>query len=113
MQLETISYNWKDNTVGKTVIPENLIKKKIGFSAQQLHSIIPEVVQTHSWTTSDEEGNYRRIKNDKLGVYYSDIIPVTVKAIQEQQEQIEGLKSEVDDLKKQIQELKELIKTKL
>ena len=113
MQLETISYNWKDNTVGKTVIPENSIKKKIGFSAQQLHSIIPEVVQTHSWTTSDEEGNYRRIKNDKLGVYYSDIIPVTVKAIQEQQEQIEDLKSEVDDLKKQIQELKDLIKAKL
>lgn len=112
IQLETISYNWKDNTVGKTVIPDHLTKKKIGFSAQQLLNVLPEVVQTHSWTTSDEEGNYKRIKNEKLGVYYSDIIPVTVKAIQEQQEQIVDLKNEVETLKNELENLKKLILSK-
>jgi hypothetical protein len=112
MSLETITYNWKDNTVGKTVIPERFIKRKIGFSAQQLHEVIPEVVQTHSWTTSDEKGNYKRIKNDKLGVYYSDLIPVTVKAIQEQQGQIKELKETVEELKKQNILLMELLKQK-
>jgi hypothetical protein len=105
MKLETISYNWRDNTVGKTTIPDNLTKKKIGFSAQQLLEVLPEVVQTHSWTTSDEEGNYKRIKNEKLGVYYSDVIPVAVKAIQEQQEQIQTLKSEVSELKELVNRL--------
>jgi putative lipoic acid-binding regulatory protein len=112
MRLETISYNWKDNTVGNTTIPEQYTKKKIGFSAQQLLEVIPEVVQTHSYTTSDEKGNYKRIKNEKLGVYYSDIIPVTVKAIQEQQDQVVSLQSEVDALKNELKLLKELILNK-
>ena len=60
---------------------------------------MPEVVQTHSWVAADEEGNYKRVENKNLGVYYSDIIPVTVKAIQEQQEMIKALKAEIEILK--------------
>jgi hypothetical protein len=33
-------------------------------------------------------------ENKTLGVFYSDLIPVLTKAIQEQQQQIENLKSE-------------------
>jgi hypothetical protein len=99
MKLETITYNWKENKKGKTLIPENLQERKIGFSAQQLKEILPETVNTHSWVAADEEGNYKRIENENLGVFYSDIIPVTVKAIQEQQAQIEELKKEIEELK--------------
>ena len=74
----------------------------LGFSAQQLLEVMPEVVKSHSWKILDEAtpGTYTRVKNDKLGVRYSEIIPVTVKAIQEQQEQIEALKATVDELRK-------------
>ena len=105
LKLETISYNWKENKKGKTIIPEKLQERKIGFSAQQLLEVLPETVNTHSWVASDEDGNFKRIKNKNLGVFYSDIIPVTVKAIQEQQVQIEQLKSEVSDLKELVNKL--------
>jgi hypothetical protein len=105
LKLETISYNWKENKIGKTTIPQNLKENKIGFSAQQLKTIIPDVVQEYSWVPADEEGNFKYIKNETLGVYYSDIIPVTVKAIQEQQAQIEELKMEIKLLKEAVEML--------
>jgi hypothetical protein len=98
MKLKTITYNWKNNTKGKTKIPENLQERKIGFSAQQLLEILPETVNTHSWVAADEKGNYKRKKNENLGVYYSDIIPVAVKAIQEQQSEIEVLRAKMKKL---------------
>ena len=103
LKLNTITYNWKDYKLGNTSIPVEKQEKKIGFSAQQLLEVLPEVVQTHSWVPANEKGDYREVKNEHLGVNYSDIIPVTVKAIQEQQVQIE-------DLKKEIAELKALVK---
>lgn len=112
LKLETISYNWKENKMDKTTIPSNLQDRKIGFSAQQLKTILPEVVQTHSWVAADEEGNYKRVENKNLGVYYSDIIPVTVKAIQEQQVQIEDLKKSIEELKKQNELLLKLVNKK-
>lgn len=106
LKLKTITYNWKNYKLGKTNIPLDKQEKKIGFSAQQLLEILPEVVQTHSWVPANENGDYKEIKNDYLGVNYSDIIPVTVKAIQEQQTQIEELKKEIEELKLLIKELK-------
>lgn len=106
MEINPISYNWRQQKRGKTNIPQSKDDLKLGFSAQELLKIIPEVVQTHSWVAADEKGNYKKIKNNKLGVYYSDIIPITVKAIQEQQAQIEELRTMVLALKKENEELK-------
>ena len=54
-------------------------KNNIGFSAQELKEIFPEMV------TYDKE-------NDRYAVAYMALIPVLVKAIQEQQKEIEELK---------------------
>lgn len=96
LQLNTITYNWKDNKIGNTIIPAEFEKAKIGFSAQNLLEVIPEVVETHSWQPKDENGNYIRVENEKLGVNYSELIPVLVNAIKE-------LKSEIDFLKSELQ----------
>lgn len=80
-------------------------KRKIGFSAQQLLEVLPETVETHSWLPNGN-GTYKRVKNNNLGVFYSDIIPVTVKAIQEQQLQIDDLKARAIQLMKEIESLK-------
>jgi hypothetical protein len=112
LNTETIIYKWKDQSIGNTQIPDGFQEFKLGFSAQQLLTVLPEVVQTHSWVAADEKGNYKRIENEKLAVNYSNIIPVVVNAIQEQQSQIEELKNIVQVLQEQNKRFQELINKK-
>ena len=81
LKLHPITFRWKQDDL-------NLNDFKIGLSAQELQKILPEVVV-------EDKNN----PNASLGVMYSDIIPVLVKAIQEQQKMIEELKKEVKELK--------------
>ncbi|WP_207420527.1 tail fiber domain-containing protein [Desertivirga brevis] len=83
-QLQPVSYNWLD--------PKLSAKKQIGLIAQDVKSIIPEIVQ------GDED-------KGKLSINYTELIPVLINAIKEQQQKI-------DSQQKQIDELKELIKQK-
>jgi hypothetical protein len=107
MKLKPVSYKWKDNKKGSTIISENLQETKIGFLAQDLLEVLPEVVKTHDWKITDEKTKtYQYKENEVMGVMYSDIIPVTVKAIQEQQAEIEALKKTSEELKKAVEELK-------
>ncbi len=100
MKIETITFNWKN-------MPNK--DKKIGFSAQNLLNVLPEVVKTHELVTVDEETGKQELKPVKnLGVYYSDIIPVTVKAIQELKNEVDTLKAENKALKQQIAIIKQL-----
>ncbi len=71
LAINPISFNWKDEKLGT--------QTKIGFSAQELQNIIPEVVQNNGNT---------------LGVYYSDLIPVAFNAIKEQQSAIMGISND-------------------
>ena len=74
MKLEPISYQWKNSRDPSEV--------KIGFSAQQLRTVLPEVVKTHEFVYPEENEPGVLQENENLGVYYSDIIPVLTKAIQ-------------------------------
>ena len=98
MRIKTISYNWKNDKHGIT---------KIGFNAQNLLSIIPEVVQTHSDHMNEETGEVTYKKNETLGVYYSDMIPVITKSIQKQQAMILELKKKIEELEKEKSNQKE------
>ena len=111
MKLKPISYKWKNEQHGKTIVPNNEKEIKLGFLAQDLQEVIGEVVTTHSWKpiSEDQKDTYVKKENERLGVNYSEIIPVTVKAIQEQQAQIEVLKDTVNELKKQNELLMNLI----
>ena len=100
MQIETITYKWKDATNQAT---------KIGFSAQNLLETIPEVVVTEESVTIDEETGAEEMRPvTNLGVYYSDIIPVTVKAIQELNTKVKKLEAENSNLKQQLSKLEQL-----
>jgi hypothetical protein len=68
MALNPVKFQWKDVQDGRT---------KLGLMAQDLQKLIPEVV-----VGSDA---------DQLGVYYADLIPVLIKALQEQQATIDAL----------------------
>ncbi len=71
---------------------------RLGFLAQELKKVIPQAV-------IGEEGI-----NTYLGVKYTELIPVTVKAIQEQQAMIDVLKNQILEMKQEIKELRILKK---
>jgi hypothetical protein len=70
-------------------------KKNIGFIAQELETVVPEVVVTGS-------DGYKSVAYDKLTA-------VLTEAIKEQQKQIESYKSENDNLKSQVLSLREKV----
>jgi len=76
LKMRPVQYNWRESDERDT---------KIGFLAQELRHVIPEVV------VGDES-------KETLAVNYTEIIPLLVKAIQEQQQQIEQLKKRVTAL---------------
>lgn len=81
MELRPVTYQWKEEENGDT---------KLGFIAQELEKVVPEVVS---------------IANDDIqtrGVNYAELVPVLVKAIQEQQQIIDGLEGENASLKDQV-----------
>ncbi len=74
---------------------------KVGFIAEQVSKIIPEVVAHH-----DEEGN--EVSYDKgqaVGMEYAQMTAVLVNAVKEQQAQIEELKRSLLESKERIQQL--------
>ena len=113
LRLKPISYQDNTSVVDRTIIPDNLKDNKLGFYANELLEVIPEAVKTSDWVSLDESGKKTRVVYDSpKGIMPYQIIPVTVKAIQEQQEQIELLKSSVNELKKQNELLRALIESK-
>ena len=89
LKLNPISYQWKEGIDTST---------KLGFSAEELLSTLPEVVVTHSYELDKEDGPAVKKENEYLGVYYSDIIPVLTNAIQDQQVLIEQLEQRIKNL---------------
>lgn len=101
MNLNAVSYKWKDQ-INKTRLNKQALIKSgeivkpanddviLGFIAQDLNEIIPEVVHTYTWK-KDENGNPIKVPMETMGVSYSDLIPVLIKSIQEQQILLEAI----------------------
>ena len=78
-------------------------KTSLGFIAQEVQEIVPEIVTTGFGD-----------KGDYLGIQYTELIPVLTKAIQELSAKISQLESENTELKNQnVASLKELIRIEL
>jgi hypothetical protein len=93
MKLRPVSFSWIDHPNWGT---------KLGLIAQEVKEVVKEVVvHGNIDPQKDEQGN--PLPNvDKYGIYYSDLIPVLIKATQEQQIMIEALKKEIGEMKKQM-----------
>ena len=102
MKLRPVRFQWKDH-------PEQ--GEKLGLIAQEVQATIPEAV---------DEGNDER---KTLGIYYADLMPVLIKATQDQQaiivsqqeridsqqKSLEKQQREIDVLKKQQAQITELL----
>lgn len=85
LQLNAVSFNWKDD-------PEENVR--IGLIAQEILPLMPELVKTQEYVVSEKNPDQKELVSiDKLGVNYSALIPVLIKAIQEQQKEIDELKA--------------------
>jgi hypothetical protein len=89
MKLHSIKFNWKNNRDDGD---------KLGIIAQEIKKVLPEVVRDYEYAVDEETGRKTKIPSERLGVMYSDIIPVLINAMQEQQQQIEQLKQQVQIL---------------
>ena len=76
-RLRPVRYRWKDD-------PD--AGDKLGLIAQEVLEVVPEVV-------TGEAGSDRY-----LGMNYAELVPVLIKAVQEQQEQLEDLRSRIREL---------------
>lgn len=85
MRLKPVRFRWKNDPAQGD---------KLGLIAQDLQGVIPETVVDKSWRLNDD-GTREEVPAERLGVYYSDIIPVLIKAVQEQQQQIDQLREEL------------------
>lgn len=94
MKLRPVSFEWKSNAEAGT---------KLGLIAQELKEVVSEVVVLGDGKLSSDTPETTSNQESRYGVYYSDLIPVLIKAIQEQQQMIGELREEVDNLKKQNQ----------
>jgi hypothetical protein len=74
LKLNPVSYEWKTNANGT----------RLGFIAQEVEKIIPNVILKDSL--------------DNYSMFYSELIPVLVKGIQEQQKIIDTLKTQIHSI---------------
>jgi cell division protein FtsB len=88
LMLKPVSFTWKDGSDEAT---------HIGLIAQDVEKVISEVV---------DKGND---PSQTLGINYSELIPVLIKGIQQQQQQIESQNMKIDKLSHQIKELESRI----
>ncbi|EDP71934.1 putative YapH protein [Flavobacteriales bacterium ALC-1] len=104
LQMQPVSFNWKN---------KNNPDLKLGLIAQDLQTLIPEVVKSHTWEKDEISGQLTKKELERLGVYYSDLVPVLINAIKEQQDQIKTLKSTLQNKEKTNQEQSQLLKSLL
>jgi hypothetical protein len=83
MQLRGVTFDWKTKDFPNRTFSE---KRSLGFIAQEVEKVIPEVVQTENST----EG-FKSVQYDK-------VVALLVEAIKEQQQQIEQLQQKVKAL---------------
>lgn len=83
LKLRGVTFDWKIKEFPNRLFSEN---RALGFIAQEVEQVIPEVVQT--------ENNTEGFKS----VQYDKVVALLVEAIKEQQKQIEQLQQKVKEL---------------
>lgn len=92
LNLQGVTFNWKVDEFPKKNFSTG---RQIGFVAQDVQSIIPEVVTT-------DQDQY-------LGIDYGKLTPLLVEAIKEQQNQFIVMQSRFELMKTENSELKQLL----
>lgn len=98
MKLNPVSFLWNQEGMDR--------ERRLGFIAQELQPILKEVVRTEEIVNDPTTKKDNWVATERLGVAYTEIIPVAVKAIQEQQQVIEAQKAEIKNLQTEMAALR-------
>ena len=90
LNLNTITYKLKDDPFQD---------QKIGLIAQEVNKFIPEASKTKD-KKKNEKGEFETIELNNIRVSYTNLVPVLIKSIQEQQEIIKSLEARIEKLEK-------------
>ncbi|MEZ6318526.1 MAG: tail fiber domain-containing protein [Phycisphaerales bacterium] len=91
LQLRPVSFDWREH-------PEQ--GRQLGLVAQDVAQVIPEIVQTTDTVRSEDPSVPDRVvPAEHMGMSYTALVPVLIRAVQQQQEQIDALQAQVDELK--------------
>ena len=108
MMLHPVSFAWVGHPDQGT---------KLGLIAQDVQKVIREVVVDNEFVRDQETGGSRKVPLQNLGMYYSDLIPVLIKGMQEQQQsiyekerKIAALESHLEGLEIRLGKLEQLAK---
>jgi len=95
MQLRPVRFEWISDLAGDGA--------KLGLIAQEVEAVIPEVVKKYEMQKIDEAtGTMQKVALSRMGIYYSDLIPVLIQAIQDQQGIISAQRQKLEDLEKRL-----------
>jgi len=90
LRLRPVTYKWRTSKDQET---------KLGLLAQEVLQVVPQAVKTHDYEQTEEENpTIQKTELETLGINYSTLVPVLIKAIQEQQATIEQLQQRVNKL---------------
>jgi hypothetical protein len=112
-QLEVKTYEYNSEYIGSGLnLPAG---KQYGFIAQDVESVLPEAVMNTQLPvppTAEEMKQNRDAKETYIDAKVFNpgpLLPISIQAIKEQQQQIEDLKQQMEEMKKQMQEQQKVI----
>lgn len=91
----------KLNTISYKLIRDPFQDPQIGLVAQEVNQYIPEASKTED-QKKNEKGEFETVKLKNIHVSYVSLVPVLVKAIQEQQSQIEEQNKRIEKLEEKV-----------
>ena len=108
MKLRPVTYKWKQEKVGSVVLPKKEKRDIIGLIAQEVQQIIPEVVYGETWRPKSEQEHDVYVKeiSERIGMNYGELLPILVKAKQEQHQKLIELQMKNKELLDRIIALK-------
>ena len=89
-KINGVYFNW--NETAKELVGKNTEKREVGLIAQEVESVLPEIIKPAPFDVEDSKGG--SISGEKyITIQYEKVVPLLVECIKE-------LKSEIDELKK-------------
>lgn len=100
--IEEIKYGLKEVMKLKPISFKKKDKKeiKLGLIAQDVLPIIKEIIKTDNNVYYEKTGDLKLEKSELLSINYQELIPVLIKALQEQQNIINNLEERITKLEK-------------
>lgn len=94
MGLRPVSYHWKDERKNQTG------KRQMGFIAQEVEKVLPDLVNGFEPTTDDEKEAVKSGESKLLSVQYEGMIAPLVQAVQELKAENDNLRARLEALEK-------------